>query len=236
MSKNLLILSLFIFTGLKLSAQCTPDNNITKPGFYPNKLPDALLGIAYNEVIQFKIIKDTMVIVFGNPTKATIDSATITEVKGIPNGLTFQLNKTSKTYTPAETGCALVNGTPTKVGTFPLQIILLIYAKIGTFAIAQPDTIDNFSIMVKKDASVNNLDLTSNIFFPNPVIGNLLNINTKIILPGTLISVSNCQGQLLDSQKFDGGQQSILFDYPKGIYFLSLKIGDRVSRVKVVKE
>src|SRR5687768_136519 len=118
MTKNLLILSLFIFAGLQLNAQCTPDTSIKKPGFYPKTLPNAKEGIAYSEVIQFKILKDTSA--FGQP--ATVDSAHIDSIKGVPPGMNFQGNKTWPTYLALEVGCALVSGTPSTAGTYPLYI------------------------------------------------------------------------------------------------------------------
>jgi hypothetical protein len=234
MSKNLLILSLFILSVIKLNAQCTPDGSITKPGFYPSSLPEANVGVAYSEVINFKIIKDTTVIVFGNPTLATIDSATITKVTGMPDGLTFQLNKPRKTYTPAETGCALVSGTPTKGGTFKLQIILKIYAKIGSFGVAQADTIDNFVIVVKGTAALPELANQTNLVYPNPLTTDKLSINTNLVEPGTVISIYNYQGQLVSTSVFNS--ESLAFDYPKGLYFIRLTNGDKVSRVKLVKQ
>jgi len=235
MSKNLLILSLFIFSILKLNAQCTPDGTITKPGFYPSSLPDALIGSTYNEVINFKIIKDTMVVVFGSPTKATIDSATIVKVNGMPNGLTFNLNKPSKTYTPAETGCALISGTPTKSGTFSLQIVLKIYAKISGFPIQQADTIKNFEIIVKPSANITQLDNETKFIFPNPLLSNELNFDTKLIKPNTIITIYNSQGQLLDIQKIENNQSSITFNFPKGLYWLSIISENSISRMKLIK-
>lgn len=236
MTKNLLILSLFFLSALKLNAQCTPDNTITKPGFYPSFLPDANVGVAYNEVLQFKILKDTMVMVFGTPTLATVDSATIGDVIGMPDGLTFKLNKNSKTYTPAETGCALISGTPTKGGTFKLKICLMLYAKVSGFSVARADTMNNFSVVVKGTGGMNEMFSQSNVVYPNPLNTDKLFLNSELVLPGTTLSIFNCQGQLLASQKFESTQQSITFNYPKGLYFLSFNNEGKVKMVKLFKE
>ncbi|MFM9944759.1 MAG: T9SS type A sorting domain-containing protein [Bacteroidia bacterium] len=236
MTKNILIISLFIFSASKITAQCLPDNTITKPGFYPKTLPDAVVGVTYNEVIQFKIIKDTTVIVFGSPTLANIDSATITNVLGMPDGLTFKLNKTSKTYTPAETGCANITGTPTKADTFKLKICLIIYAKIGSFKLSQADTIRNFRIVVKGTGSVKEPINLSKLLYPNPLASNELFINPDLVSAGTKISIFNSHGQLLDFKKLETTGASLSFDYPKGLYWVSLDNGNKVSRVKLMKE
>ncbi len=236
MTKNLLILSLFFLAVLKVNAQCTPDNSITQPGFYPSSLPDAAVSTAYNQVLQFKIIKDTTVLLFGNPTAASIDSATIVKVNGMPDGLTFQLNKPRKTYTPAETGCALISGIPAKAGTFKLQIILKIYAKLGSFAVSQPDSIKNFSIVVTGTAVTQEIISNSKIVYPNPLKADKLTINSNAVFPGTLLSIYNCQGQLIASQKLEGQESSISFSYPKGLYWISFDNGTFTKRVKLVKE
>jgi hypothetical protein len=234
MSKNLLILSLFILSVLKLNAQCTPDGSITKPGFYPSSLPEANVGLAYSEVINFKIIKDTTIIVFGNPAAVTIDSATIVKVNGMPDGLTFQLNKPRKTYTPAETGCASISGIPTKGGTFKLQIILKVYAKIGSFGTTQADTIDNFVIVVKETADIPELANQTNLIYPNPLTADKLSINTNLVKPGSVISIYNYQGQPISTSVFNS--ESLAFDYPKGLYYISFSNGEKVSRIKLVKQ
>lgn len=98
MTKNLLIVAMFFFAVFKLQAQCTPDNTITVPGFYPKSLPDAYLQTDYSEIIQFKIVKDTNVVFAGNPVKATIELAIVIGVTGMPPGITFQLNKVWKNH------------------------------------------------------------------------------------------------------------------------------------------
>ncbi len=235
MTKNLFILSLFILFSLNSQAQCNPDTTIVKPGFYPSKLPEAVVGKAYNEVIHFKVLKDTTVILFGNPTLATVDSATITNVMGMPNGMTFVLNKVSKTYTPAEVGCALVSGTPTKADTFKLKICLMIYAKISGFGVAQPDTIRSFSIIVNKSGGISMLSNALPLFYPNPLNGNVLSFNNSLVNPGNTVSVYNCMGQCLVRQTIEANNSIIAFDFPKGVYYLVLNKENTTRRVKVIK-
>lgn len=235
MTKNILILALFIFSCFKLSAQCTPDNMITKPGFYPAAMPDATVGVNYNQTIQFKFIKDTTVIVFGNPTLATIDSMTITKVINLPDGLTFQLNKTKPTYTPAEVGCAKVSGIPTKAGTFRLNILLTVYYKLSGFGgVPLNDTLKNPVMKVNGAGGIELvMDLGQSIY-PNPLTGSTLNLNTNFIKPGTLLTAYNTTGQII-FQKTIQGESAIPFDYPKGVYWISLYDGSLTSRVKLVK-
>jgi hypothetical protein len=236
MTKNLLILTIIFFLGVNVSAQCVPDNSITKPGFYPATLPAAELSQTYNQVIHFKIVKDTTVILFGNPTAATIDSATVTKVTGMPPGITFDLNKKSKTYTPAEVGCAAVTGIPTSAGTFKINIVLLIYAKISGFKVSQADTIKNFSIVVNGSAGQTVLDKQTFTVYPNPLNGDVLNLKGLPTNGVTNVEVINATGQLIDKVKLEAGQSTLPFNYPTGLYNVRfINAGQQVS-VKMLKQ
>lgn len=236
MTKNLLILSMFILVTLKLNAQCTPDNTITKSGFYPDSLPPAQINQQYNQVLQFKIFKDTTVLVFGSLQKATIDSANIQKVIGLPAGITFKLNKPSQTYTPAEVGCSHISGTATKAGKYKLGIVLLIHAKLSGFPVSQIDTIKSFFLQVNDPSadliSFSELDYQ---FYPNPLKNNTLYF--KITQQnGSIINVFNAQGQLLVSQTLNGTEKSIEFNYPAGYYLVTIQDGNRIYRTKLIKE
>lgn len=235
MTKNILILALFIFSFIQLNAQCTPDNMITKPGFYPAVMPDAQTGVAYNQVIQFKFIKDTTVIVFGNPTVATIDSMTIMKVNNLPDGLTFQLNKSKPTYTPAEVGCAKISGTPTKAGTFKLNIIITIYYKLSGFGgVPLTDTIKNPVMKVNGAGGIEMVLNSSQSFYPNPLSGTVLNIHSDYVKQGAVLNVYSPDGRMILEEKLED-QTAIPFDVPAGVYWLTLSDGTKINRAKLIK-
>ncbi len=236
MTKNLLILSMFILGTLKLNAQCTPDNTITKAGFYPDSLPPVQINQQYNQVLQFKIFKDTTVLVFGTLQKATIDSAKIMKVIGLPAGITFQLNKPSQTYTPAEVGCSLISGKTSKAGKYKLGIVLMIHAKLSGFPVSQVDTLKSFFILVN-DPSAKIAEFTelNSEFYPNPLTNNTLNFNLNY-QGGSILRVYNAQGQLLESQTLSGSEKSMEFNYPSGYYLVTVNSGSKNYRTKIIKE
>jgi hypothetical protein len=236
MTKNLLIVAMFFFGVFKLQAQCTPDNTITVPGFYPNTLPDAYLQTDYSEIIQFKIVKDTNVVFAGNPVKATIDSAIVIGVTGMPPGITFQLNKVSKSYTPAEVGCALVSGKPTNNGTFKLKIILRLYAKVSGFPVSQVDTIKNFAVTVRKDAAIDLISSNTAFVFPNPLIGNRLNLKLNESWQVSKLHIYTSCGQVLETRLISPNEEVIEFDYPKGFYLLGLETSAGILRTRLLKQ
>ena len=69
------IFSLLFSVSLYANAQlCTPDTTIKVPGFYPSKLADGSVGVAYNQTVMILSFKDTSAIVGGSKQKVTIDS------------------------------------------------------------------------------------------------------------------------------------------------------------------
>lgn len=227
---------MFILGTLKLNAQCTPDNTITKAGFYPDSLPPVQINQQYNQVLQFKIFKDTTVLVFGTLQKATIDSAKIVKVIGLPSGITFQLNKPSQTYTPAEVGCSLISGTTSKAGKYKLGIVLMIHAKLSGFPVSQVDTLKSFFIQVN-DPSAAIPTFTESFYqlFPNPLKNNTLYFK-NVQEAGSILNIFNAQGQLLVSQTLTGTEKSIDFNYPSGYYLVTINNGSLVYRTKIIKE
>lgn len=85
--KKYIFISIFVFVSVAtIKAQCTPDTTIQTAGIYPKNLPDAREDSLYDEVVQFKMPKDTQSI-FG---LIKFDSISITNITNIPSGLVYQ--------------------------------------------------------------------------------------------------------------------------------------------------
>ena len=218
MSKIIPIFTLFFLYGINLFAQCNPDTSIHKAGFYPKTLPDAEVKKLYQQTINFKIFKDTTVIVFGSPQIAIVDSAVIVKVDNMPPGLSFQLNKTSQSYTPEEVGCAYISGTPTKVGKYTLDIIISFYAKVLGFPVFQADTINTFSINVTGTSSVRNFNIANIEISPNPVWDDELNIKINNNIAENKILIFDSKGTIVRKLITKEKDSKINFVLPQGIY------------------
>jgi len=70
--KKILLAVVFLVTAVAAFSQCTPDAGITYSGIYPRNLPNGQEGVPYNQVIQFKVPKDT--------TGFTVDSLYILSI------------------------------------------------------------------------------------------------------------------------------------------------------------
>ena len=104
--KITLLLTAIFITSLAYS-QCTPDFTYKNVGFYSsagkNILPDAIIGVNYNEVVTFVVPKDTM--------SFNIDSVVLKSVTGMPNGIVY--STASNTVLGGTSGCVLLQGKAT---------------------------------------------------------------------------------------------------------------------------
>jgi hypothetical protein len=224
----------FIFINNNIFAQCIPNLSIVNTGVFPTVLPAAQVGVAYAQVLQFHVAKDTVVTIpIIGSTKAKIDSFTIVKVNGIPNGMGFKCNTSNCTIPGGGNGCADITGIPIQKGIFPLQIILKIKASVGILGSREIiDTLTQYSVTVGSGVSINNANQIENFeykIFPNPIINNQFNL-TFWNKNSTHCSVKifNIQGALvaLELINLNAGfnQQNIQLEgVSKGIYLLQIE-------------
>ncbi|MCC6722831.1 MAG: T9SS type A sorting domain-containing protein [Bacteroidia bacterium] len=229
MLKIIPIIALFFLHGIKLFAQCTPDTSIHKAGFYPKTLPDAEINKLYDQTINFKIFKDTVVDVLGSPQTAVVDSAVIMKVDNMPPGLTFKLNKKSQSYTPLEVGCANISGTPSKSGKYTLDIIITFYAKVLGFPVMRLDTINTFSINVTGTASTNVIKTNDFKIYPNPISNDELNIEILHNTNPNELKIYDIKGALIFKSVLNETSTKLKFEYPSGLY--NLIINNKCYRI-----
>jgi hypothetical protein len=230
-----------------VNAQCTPDTLLVNTGVYPAILPAARVGQTYAEILQFHVTKDTMVTIpiFGT-TKANIDSFTIVNVNGIPNGMSFQCNTLNCAIPGGGNGCADIKGTPTQKGVYPLEIVLKIKVSIGIFGSQTVyDTLTAYSLIVNSPVSIKNSYQNENFnyqIFPNPIVNNQFNLsvwNKKST--HCTVKIYNMQGVLVALQlvNLNAGfnQQNIQLDgIAKGIYLFQIENENNQFHEKVVVE
>lgn len=197
---------------------CTPDTNLKAPGFLPNKLQDAEINKAYSQSITVLSFKDTTVKQGATVVKVYIDSMKITGFLGLPNGLAYNCLNPTCAFTPKALSCAVIKGTPTQSGFFPLKVAIMIYAKIsGIIPYSTTDTIRSFAINVAGSAGTKMVNLNEINVYPNPTSG--LTFVTSAIEPriynsvGQLLNVGFSKNQLgytFDSQMLKSGIYSVI--------------------------
>lgn len=137
----LLLLSLFLVF-YPLSGQiCVPVLNGSAQGIFPETLPEVCLGAYYEETVSVRVPLDTLVSVGGNTVLATIDSLVLDNIVGIPPGLSYDCLTPFCQTMGGSSSCLLIYGTPSQVGSFPLDIYLTYYAKVGGASVSRADTL-----------------------------------------------------------------------------------------------
>lgn len=132
-----LILSLFASIGfIAAQAQCTPDPALNYPGIYPNKLPNAIVGEDYSQVISLMVPLDTSITINNNGTPmnydVTVDSASVISIENVPAGFGYQADKPTRTWVGGSKGCARLYGKAAEgdVKDWVIWVKVLTYFKI----------------------------------------------------------------------------------------------------------
>jgi hypothetical protein len=224
MKKLITTIGILILSVSAFSQVCTPDNNITQPGYYPDQLDPAPILKPYEAVIQIRTITDTTVDYQGNPVSAKIDSVKVKDVKGLPPTFSYACYHPRCVFVGTETRCAKLTGNPQigHEGIYPLKLIVTAYMTIGGFLkYDQTDTMTDFSIEVYDDGTnIFNYKIEDNVtIYPNPVRGEL-NINTgkRQFLS---MKIKSTDGKVLVYSGFK--EKSDLSFLPNGMYFLELE-------------
>jgi hypothetical protein len=96
----------------------------------------------------------------------------ITGVLGLPAGMTSTCLNPTCSFTPSALSCVKLSGTPTTEGVYPLQIAILVYAKVsGVLPTTQKDTIKSFVLNVSGTGSNEIIDTRKLVLKPNPATG-----------------------------------------------------------------
>jgi hypothetical protein len=244
MSRSLLII---LFGSLLMwgqaVAQCTPDTSITIPGLYPDSvagLPDGMVGAAYNEVIQVRVLTDTTF----NNLPVIISSITITGVSGLPPGISYQCVPSSCIFPGGGNGCILLTGTPSVAGFYPITVTIEINGT--TFGVPLPpqtQVVTGYSITINQATGVPAL-ASDDLFgllpnYPNPA-AEYTNIQFITPLDGDFrIGVYDILGKAVLSEYVTAtkGLNTKRLNTTRltpGIYMLSVSNGTRTLTRKMV--
>lgn len=237
MKRILLISLLASLTFTYVSAQnCSPDNSITEPGVYPEQPDTAFAGNAYSFVFQILAIKDTTTMFNGQTVSADIDSVTIDNVIGLPDGFTYNCEPNRCAFTHTAVGCLKLTGNPTasQTGVYDIKIATTAYASLGLFKLPVRDTAEGYSLIIVGEASV--LDKTSDVvsIYPNPSVMGKFLVATKA--PATVIQLTDIQGKVVNFSLTESNN-AYNFDIsslPRGVYFVNLEIDYKTYTYKII--
>ncbi|MDG2455317.1 MAG: T9SS type A sorting domain-containing protein [Bacteroidia bacterium] len=238
--KRFLLIATLTATAVYVQAQnCNPDNTITQAGVYPEQPDTAFADEAYDFSFQVLALKDTAVIFGGQNLNATIDSIKVNNVIGLPSGFEYTCNPMNCVFNWRAVGCVNVKGNPTQsqVGVYDLKIATTVYAKAGILALPVPDTTDGYELVINGDGSASIFDIASTqiSIYPNPSNNGVYMLSSTDQL--LLLSIVDIQGKKIDFKSVTEKNSTTinLEEAPKGVYFLSVKLGNKIISKKLVR-
>ncbi len=226
---NKILCLLFLSINITAFSQpCTPDTNIVESGFYPEQLDTVIPETNYVQVLQIRVIKDTIVEIFGFPQQAYVDSIVLKNIVGLPQGFTYKCYNERCRFVPDTTGCAVLTGQAdaNQVGVYPLKLAVDIYGRLASgFKAVQGDTIRNLTLVVSGNTgSVEYTNAQRVSVFPMPMKNGNFSLSTAPSgLPATL-RVYTMDGKLILQQQIDAEQTGIALGRDeKATYFMHLR-------------
>ncbi|MBL4704537.1 MAG: T9SS type A sorting domain-containing protein [Flavobacteriales bacterium] len=239
MKKILLGLIAVTVIGFNANAQsCAPDPFYmdSSYGAWPDTITNfvpAQEGVFYSEVLDFKLPSDAGDI---DPLYSGIpvDSAVLTDVTGLPPGLTYVCDQASCSWLGGAQGCASLFGTPTVPGSYDVVIELDGYITVPLIgSISQPATFTGYVIVVSPAAGISIYhkdDFAVSQNSPNP-FGEETRIDFKTGTAGEVtLRVMNLLGSVVHTQQVQAnpGDNTIRFKnngLSNGVYVYTLSNG-----------
>ena len=233
--------SICLLQTLVLAQVCTPDALYADSTFgaWPDTITNFVTGsegIAYFQVLDFKVPSNANEVNSGIPATVVVDSFKIIGVAGLPTGLTYECGVTSCIYMGGDQGCILIDGIPSTSGSYPIVINSIAYS--GTLNVPYDFT----GYVINIDA-VGVVEIAERDFFvtqnsPNPFNGNTLITYYSKRMSNVVFEVYNLLGKKVYSKTYSAnwGENIIDFDsgnIPNGVYMYTLIQGDKVVTKKM---
>lgn len=244
--KKLLLLSTFAFIGYFASAQCTPDPLYADSvfGVWPdtteNFMP-GMVGVFYSDTLNLIVPANASQIPADPPLPPlTLDSIQLLSVDGLPPGITVSCNSQTPaacTYLPTQLGCGLIQGTPTTMGTFPIELNVRGWSTINIvvpFPVSQDIAFGGYEIVITDNTTsiVNsaNAGLTNVRNIPNPFASRTMIEFNAGKAGEARIRVFNLVGEEMWNEVVQTklGQNRVPFDgaqFPAGVYLYKIESG-----------
>lgn len=173
--KHFLLSLSFLLTAAFSWAQCEPvyDFGDAEWGVAPDtiaNLNDGQINSVYVQQVDVLVPVDGEP--FDSPIPIVVDSASLAQVSGLPQGLAFECNSpltTPCTFLGGSQGCGIISGIPTEAGVFDLLITVQVYYDLFGNPSSLPVLVEGYRIVISDPLS-DDLEEASTDFslYPNP--------------------------------------------------------------------
>ncbi len=164
-----------------------------------------------------------------------INNATLTAISGFPSGLSYSVNP-SIVINGGSNACINIQGIPTigSSGNYTLTASVLIAS--GTTTLNAPPIIWYLTVNPSSTTNVKSINKTVDIYiFPNPATSEL--IITSLSYIGK-IQIVDALGKVVfsDNANYAAQTKIDISNLAKGVYFIQINDGSKVSTRKFIKE
>jgi hypothetical protein len=215
---------------------------------------DGYLNNQYSETLTLVTIEDTMldissflpanilplVMAAGIPTVMTVDvNHVLFDVQGLPNGLNADCDIANCLYNAGDNGCILINGVPSQVGDFNVDVNIVINIEIpplggGIFGGMSTDlpsiNAQQYSLNIDGSSYVNGVSKPY-FLYPNPTYSNAkLELDEKDI-----VEVFNILGLKVKSfQKKSGTISLCKKELGVGVFYIVISSEKSIETQKLI--
>jgi len=229
---------------LSVAAQpCLPDTTIVTAGMYPINgtssgfevfMPDAMVNVPYNEIVQLLIPADTIIDTLGFQIPAQVLSMRILDFDGLPPSMGFDCSADSCQWAGNEHGCVLFHGTPSwpEVGTYDVDVLVYGTVSAGALGSLSDTIIFKMHINVAPGQGINEFVLANSVkMTPNP-FSDLGTLKFEALKDKDFtLELFSITGQTVSIQqgRAETGMNEVKVDashLSSGIYFYSLQMDD----------
>ncbi|MBP6303940.1 MAG: T9SS type A sorting domain-containing protein [Bacteroidia bacterium] len=237
--KKILLAVVFLVTAVAAFSQCTPDAGITYSGIYPRNLPNGQEGVPYNQVIQFKVPKDT--------TGFTVDSLYILSIAGGPAGMNYQCNKPTCGYKGNANGCAVLTAPlgAGSAGMYTLNVSVMVKLKSPIPFVPPVTRTFSNTLDLVVDQPVGVEDILAGrgnqglVLYPNPA-SRMVNVSIQAERSQqTLLTLLDMHGRVVKQARVNvnNGSNTVtlsLDGVPHGLYLVATRVNGIILRARLL--
>ncbi len=237
-----LLLSLVFTTiaGAAFAQPCTPDPLYADSlfGVWPDTTTNFVtgyVGVPYTQVLNLIVPQDAGVV---NPafSGVMLDSVAFNGITGLPPGLSVACasqTNASCSYITGQLGCGVIQGIPTQLGTYELELDVTAYANLFGSAVPIPQTFGGYRIIIEDGVSI--------LEYGGPALGAVRNVPNPFASRTAIefdlakatpvrVSIFNLLGESLWEQDVQGrtGMNRVPFeggDLQEGVYLFRVSTG-----------
>jgi hypothetical protein len=241
------------FISTAQTPSCTINTTYTTPGYYPDSiLPPAYVTLAYQTVVQIRVLKDTTNPAF--PGRIPINYVQMDSVNGLPPGFHYATNPGNGRFPGNSNGCLILYGTatagqetggPSNNGIYPMIVYYHANAQIpiaGPSDIAGTNKKYHMTILPASAgiASYNDLSIFNVLQnTPNPVTGTTEIQYWMPAAKAVSFKLYSVLGNLVQEKNMasEFGNNKFTFDasaLSPGIYLYSMQVGNKTVSKRMI--